>query len=155
MSKGSFNISGAGAASRDALASSSADTALDEDTQQRFFDACKAHNLPDAEAILRENQDYKEELANSLIEIDAVNASEGSREVSLLFHAAQLGYVDIVTLLLANDAEFNFAAPDNGATPLLAAAHNGHAEVAEKLLTHGADVDKACLLYTSEADHEG
>ncbi len=133
MSKGGLSISGGGASN----------ASIFVDIKERFIAACKSGNLQDAEDILQENQDHKKELANSLIEIDAVNASEGLIEVSLLFHAAGLGYVDIVTLLLANDAEINFAAPDTGATPLCIAAAYNHTEVVTALLTANANPDKA------------
>ena len=45
--------------------------------------------------------------------------------------------------LIAAGADVNKARTDDGSTPLLMAAENGHTSTVEKLIAAGADVDKA------------
>ncbi|KGO41766.1 hypothetical protein PEX1_031150 [Penicillium expansum] len=55
--------------------------------------------------------------------------------------AARLGYLDLVTFLLANDSDVKATTPSLRETALYLAIANGHEEVIEMLLAHGADVE--------------
>ena len=60
---------------------------------------------------------------------------------SALFVAAQDGYFDVVSLLLAYKADPNLATTDGGDTPLQMAAQENAADVARALLEHNANPD--------------
>jgi ankyrin repeat protein len=67
------------------------------------------------------------------------NVKNDLGRTSLMF-ASSYGYVPIVTMLLAKGAGVNRVPDDeNGWTALMAAAYNGHAEVALLLLKSGAN----------------
>jgi ankyrin repeat protein len=58
-----------------------------------------------------------------------------------LYHAARLGFCDLVKLLIAEHPEHVKARGGNEVTPMHAAASGGHADILSLLLEHGADVD--------------
>ncbi|KAK7066909.1 hypothetical protein SK128_027448 [Halocaridina rubra] len=64
--------------------------------------------------------------------------------ISALYHAARLGNLDSVNLILSKDPSNVINMPvtygeHNGTTPLLAAARNGHTNIVKILLNSGAD----------------
>lgn len=73
----------------------------------------------------------------------AEGADAGARDgfgMSLLYHAAQKGALEMVELLLEAGAEVDRSS-DSGNTPLMAAAARGHAEVVQRLVAAGADTE--------------
>jgi ankyrin repeat protein len=59
-----------------------------------------------------------------------------------LFYAAQEGKLDAVKFLVEEGGAKASVAYTDGHSPLVAAAFNGHADVVEYLVQHGADVDE-------------
>eukprot|EP00729_Bicosta_minor_P012546 gene12546-biopygen3295 len=57
--------------------------------------------------------------------------------------AAWAGHVDVVTALVASNADVNQATTDDGTTPVYIAAAKGHVEVVELLVASNADVNQA------------
>jgi hypothetical protein len=66
------------------------------------------------------------------------NLTKGTFQDPPLHNAVKLGYVDVVDLLMAHQADLNIRGPQ-GATPLHWAALRGDSETVEKLLDAGAD----------------
>ncbi len=60
---------------------------------------------------------------------------------TLLYFAAQNGYIEVVKELLNLGADINLAAND-GASPLFIAAQNGHVKVVKELLNRGAKINQ-------------
>ncbi len=87
-------------------------------------------------------------LAELLISKGANVNSENIFENRPLHNAAVLGDLDIINLLLANDANIGAKAPTGaypGETALHAAAFGGHLRAVELLLTNGADINATDL----------
>ncbi|KAF0698510.1 Aste57867_10877 [Aphanomyces stellatus] len=68
------------------------------------------------------------------------NQEQKDANTSLL-DACATGRIDLVTMLLAQGADVNFA-DDDGMTALMCASHQNHARVASTLLEHGAKVNQ-------------
>lgn len=68
------------------------------------------------------------------------NTGEWTYDGPLLKIAGELGYLEIVDLLLDRGANIE-ATDDLGQRPLLSAAHYGRTDVVRRLLDHGADID--------------
>jgi ankyrin repeat protein len=60
---------------------------------------------------------------------------------SVLGLACASGYIELVTVLLAINANVEERGPKSEATPLMEACAHGHAHIARLLLEHGADVE--------------
>jgi uncharacterized protein len=75
-----------------------------------------------------------------LDEEDDVNTGEWTYDGPLLKIAAELGYLDVVDLLLDRGADIE-ATDDLGQRALMSAACYGRAEVVGRLLDSGADID--------------
>lgn len=75
-----------------------------------------------------------------LDEGDDVNTGEGDYHGPLLKIAAELGYLEIVDLLLDRGADIE-ATDDLGQRPLLSAARYGRTEIVRRLLDRGADIN--------------
>ncbi|PCD24438.1 hypothetical protein FGRA07_11098 [Fusarium graminearum] len=84
--------------------------------------------------------------ADTLLRLEYSPYLEDTYSRTPLWYAAQNGHKAVVELLLAEGADANAAATDNGCTALQAAAEGGHLEVIEKLLAAGADADNAAAL---------
>lgn len=76
----------------------------------------------------------------------------------LLWHAAELGHLDVVRVLV-EEGEANPAIRDqNGLTPLLIASFKGHDKIIDFLVNHGCDIDepsvdgKTALMFAAELD---
>eukprot|EP00562_Extubocellulus_spinifer_P004543 CAMPEP_0178518028 /NCGR_PEP_ID=MMETSP0696-20121128/26021_1 /TAXON_ID=265572 /ORGANISM="Extubocellulus spinifer, Strain CCMP396" /LENGTH=908 /DNA_ID=CAMNT_0020148529 /DNA_START=66 /DNA_END=2792 /DNA_ORIENTATION=- len=103
----------------------------------------ESHNLL-MDAIIVENEDF----AQLLIESGADLYHEDEHKVTTLLQASHRGMKDIVKLLLekhlaggTHEGWIN-SSSDEGITPLIAAASEGHKEVVENLIVTGkADVD--------------
>jgi hypothetical protein len=77
----------------------------------------------------------------ALLDADSLLANLADRapgRLSVLHHAASVGNLEVVELLLAGEASPNKRS-HNGSTPLHEAALGGHLEVARALLTAGAE----------------
>ena len=64
-------------------------------------------------------------------------------EKSPLYIASEIGYLDIVKLLIASGGDVN-QANKYGETPLHAASYRGHLDIVKVLIAAGGDVNKAC-----------
>jgi len=73
-------------------------------------------------------------------DIDAVRDGDGR---SLLHIACSKGQVDVVQFLLERTAILVNTQDDSGFTPLFEASLNGHLEIVDLLMQHGAKVDVA------------
>ena len=62
--------------------------------------------------------------------------------------AAQEGYVDVVTVLLEQNADPNKSTTDDRITPLCMAAEYGHVDVVVLLVKHNADPNQARKIAT-------
>ncbi len=80
----------------------------------------------------------KTEIAKVLLKHGA-NPNSGDRSTPLI-RAVQKGSLEIIALLLTQDADPSLATPD-GTTPLHEAAHGGKLEIAKRLVDSGADVN--------------
>lgn len=73
-------------------------------------------------------------------------ATTHSLALSLRHIAAQLGNIQVLCRLIdIGGANVNAIRAESGATPLIAAAQRGHANVVQKLLASGADLSIALL----------
>jgi ankyrin repeat protein len=82
-----------------------------------------------------------------LLLVEGVNIPYSNNGRTPLFTAAQYGQLEVIELLVSNDATSLTDADNYGVTPLIAAANNGHSKVVALLLAKGANL--TC------ADHEG
>ena len=64
------------------------------------------------------------------------------RGVTALYVACRMGFTEVVTALLAANAE-TYQADSDGDTPLILACREGHTEIVKKLLIANAEVNKA------------
>ena len=80
-----------------------------------------------------------------------VNFKGSDQTTPLLHKAAENGHLEVVKLLLANNADVNVEDEDTS-TPLHAAAQHGHLEVVKLLLAKNADVN-AVEIYKSTPLH--
>jgi ankyrin repeat protein len=84
-----------------------------------------------------------------------------SPENDALLRASRAGHADTVKSLLNSPGVDVNAQDENGSTPLIEAARNGHDDVVEALLIARADVrvrdsqGKTALMYASEGGHTG
>src|SRR6185295_902374 len=87
------------------------------------------------------SQDESLAMVTALIQAGAdVNSPHHDYRHTALFWASFKGYMDSVKLLLAQPGIKLDAINIDGDTALMAAAENGHAEIAEMLLKAGANV---------------
>ncbi len=70
---------------------------------------------------------------------DIQTASKSGDEYTTLMHASEEGNLDMIKLLLKNEADINKG--NSKWNPLLLAAHHGHKHIAKALLKAGADVN--------------
>lgn len=83
------------------------------------------------------------ELAKALLEKGADYSFADEKKVSVLLQASHRGFTDIVELILKRkpSKEYLDSASEEGVSPLVAAASEGHIEVVERLIKGGADVN--------------
>ena len=128
-----------------------------------FFAAVKNGNLPKAEALLAENprllnsssssvhfmvstplttavRANQLEMAAWLLQRDA-DPDKSDPDAPPLHHAAQLGYADLLQLLVDHGADIEGPGFRHNGPPIHAAAALRHVEVIDLLVTLGADVD--------------
>ena len=112
---------------------------LEASLADAFFDAIPDNDTASVTDLL--NQDSR--LLEKIVARD--NGQGAMRERTPLMYAAQLGNQSMVSLLARAGAGQQVAnqALQNGATPLLIAAQQGHLETAQYLAGHGAAVDQA------------
>lgn len=99
------------------------------------------HNLL-MDAITVENEEFAKLLAEKGAELYFVD----DKKVTTLLQASHRGLKDIVTILLEKHAATGKGgylddASDEGVSPLVAAASEGHAEIVQALIAAGANVD--------------
>ncbi len=94
--------------------------------QYRLYEAVLLNDVELARARLDEGAD--------------VNTGEGEYDGPMLKIAAELGYLDMVDLLLDRGANIE-SMDDLGQRPLLSAARYGRTEVVRRLLDRGADIN--------------
>nr|WDP79879.1 transient receptor potential cation channel subfamily A member 3 [Apostichopus japonicus] len=76
------------------------------------------------------------------IEDDCSNVNRTNKQGMFPLHiSAQLGYLDIVQLLLDNGADVDIATKNEGSTSLHVCSKFNHIEVARALILHGCNVD--------------
>ena len=73
--------------------------------------------------------------------VNATAPPHDGRRLTALAAASSRGHADVVTLLLATDADVNWARAYDGATPLIFACVHGHTDVVTLLLAANADVN--------------
>ena len=78
----------------------------------------------------------------SKTDVDRAKGLGEDKGMTPLQAASSLGKLEMVKVLIANNADVNKARDPDGATPLWFASHNGHLNVVKELLDEGADVDK-------------
>ncbi len=96
------------------------------------------------------------EISKYLIKNGAdVNISSTNRDNPPLLNAIENGHIDIVKLLIENDANINIK--DSGDwTPLIMASFYGHLDIIEYLLENGADInsdDTTAIDIAREREH--
>ena len=101
----------------------------------KLLNACRTGNMEVAQEMLREE-----------VYINTWNKEEEGR--TPLQYAAREGHVDIVKMLIENDAKVN-ATDFNDCTALHHAARGGHVDVVKVLIQNGADVN-AVQHFTSQ-----
>eukprot|EP00729_Bicosta_minor_P014311 gene14311-biopygen31132 len=74
---------------------------------------------------------------------DPAVAGDGAPTWPPMHLAAEKGHVDVVTALVASNADVNQAMTTNGCTPVYVAAEKGHVDVVTALVAHNADVNQA------------
>lgn len=74
-----------------------------------------------------------------VIPVFAFISSCGSDFDNALIYVAGQGDAKAVTALIKNEANLNYSSPDDGLTPLIAAAQHGHIDVVRLLVAAGAD----------------
>mmetsp|Transcript_21787 Transcript_21787/g.32574 ORF Transcript_21787/g.32574 Transcript_21787/m.32574 type:complete len:891 (-) Transcript_21787:80-2752(-) len=101
----------------------------------------RSHNLL-MDSLIVENEKFATLLIEKGASLDYVDVEGGN--VSLLLQAAHRGLSKVVDAMLPKlDAAAIASASDEGITPLIAAASEGHVEVLEALVAKGADVNAA------------
>jgi len=121
--------------------------------RSRTWDGCWDNPQPDPgplEILLAAGGQYRlreavllndVELARTRLDQGAdADTGEGTYDGPLLKIAAELGYLEIVDLLLDRGANIE-ATDDLGQRPLLSAARYGRTDVVRRLLDRGADID--------------
>ena len=86
-------------------------------------------------AVYSGNERYVKRLVRK---VEDLNATDDSRQSTLIGAAATLGFANIVDILADAGADVNVQGGD-GATPLLIASFFGRADTVKVLLEHGAD----------------
>jgi ankyrin repeat protein len=123
--------------------------ALDEDGQSALFFACVSASASSAKLLLRHG--VRRDVLNH-------NSLKGGTPLTV---ASENGRSEIVTLLLAHDADMNARGGAVGFTPLIAAAQHGKIDVVKILVGAGADINAAttaqgvtALMFAALTDNE-
>lgn len=96
-------------------------------------------DLPHDASTVAEDTDSSSGDEGWMLTLEQADVAETSREAAL--HAACCsGDVDLVRELAQSGADVNDASEEDGQTPLMEAAANGHCEVARLLLEFGRDI---------------
>lgn len=97
-------------------------------------------NIPVSEGALIANVQTKDaDIVEWLLAAGVDPNSQDDRGVSALIWAADLGYPEIVELLIEYDARVD--SRESGVSPLMIAAMEGHEQIVEKLIESGANVN--------------
>eukprot|EP00729_Bicosta_minor_P025232 gene25232-biopygen13573 len=84
-----------------------------------------------------------DEDGSSTVVADVNWQNEEAAGMTAIYMAAQNGYLPVVMLLVAYNADVNQARTDTGATPVYTAAEEGHVDVVTALVASNADVNQA------------